>query len=67
MLEGVRKAGGEAEYIHLPSYHIEGCIGCEKCRKEKRCTQFFDGMQLLYPKIEKRMVLSWDRRHTITT
>ncbi|WP_020611708.1 flavodoxin family protein [Sediminispirochaeta bajacaliforniensis] len=53
MLEGVQKAGGEAEYIHLPSYHIEGCIGCEKCRKEKRCAQFFDGMQLLYPKIEK--------------
>ncbi len=53
MLEGAGEAGSEVEYIHLPSYHIEGCIGCERCRKDKTCTQFLDGMHLLYPKIEK--------------
>lgn len=51
MLRGAQEAGATVEYIHLRSFHIEGCIGCEKCRKDKTCTQFFDGMHLLYPKI----------------
>lgn len=53
MLEGVRQQGAEVESIHLRSYHIEPCIGCEKCRKDKTCTQFFDGMHLLYEKLER--------------
>lgn len=53
MLRGAQSAGASVEYIHLPSFHIEGCIGCERCRKDKTCTQFFDGMHLLYPKIEQ--------------
>lgn len=53
MLDGCRQEGAEIEYIHLPSYHIEGCVGCERCRKDKTCTKFFDGMHLLYGKLEK--------------
>jgi multimeric flavodoxin WrbA len=53
MLRGAAESGSTTEYIHLPSYHIEGCIGCERCRMDKTCTQFFDGMHLLYEKIER--------------
>lgn len=53
MIEGAQQAGADAEYVHLKSYHIEGCIGCEQCRRDKTCTQFYDGMHLLYPKIEE--------------
>ncbi|MEA5032234.1 MAG: flavodoxin family protein [Sphaerochaeta sp.] len=51
LLQGAQEAGAHVENIHLRSYHIEGCIGCERCRKDKTCTQFFDGMHLLYPKL----------------
>ncbi|MGM0432047.1 MAG: flavodoxin family protein [Spirochaetota bacterium] len=53
MIEGAQHSGAETEYIHLKKYHIEGCIGCEQCRRDKTCTQFYDGMHLLYPKIEE--------------
>ncbi len=53
MLQGAADAGAETRYVHLPSYQIAGCIGCERCRKDKICTQFYDGMHLLYPQIEE--------------
>jgi multimeric flavodoxin WrbA len=53
MLKGSEHAGAEIKFIHLPSYHIENCIGCERCRKDKTCTTFFDGMHLLYPLINE--------------
>ena len=53
MLKGAQEGGADIELIHLSDFHIEGCIGCEKCRKDKTCTQFYDGMHLLYPKIEQ--------------
>jgi len=53
MLRGAESAGAEITFIHLPSYHIENCIGCERCRKDKTCTQFFDGMHLLYPLLDE--------------
>ncbi len=40
-------------YIHLHSLQINVCIGCEKCRKDKTCTQFNDDMNLLYPLLEE--------------
>lgn len=53
MLKGATDAGAETHYVHLKSYQIAGCIGCEQCRKDKTCTQFYDGMHLLYPLIEE--------------
>lgn len=50
-LEGAASLGAEVEAAHLSQYRIEPCVGCEKCRKDKICTKFQDGMQLLYPKI----------------
>jgi len=52
ILAGAEHAGASTEEVQLSSFSIEGCIGCERCRKDKTCTQFFDGMHLLYPKIE---------------
>jgi multimeric flavodoxin WrbA len=51
MLLGARQAGASTEEVQIRDYHIEPCIGCERCRKDELCTGIFDGMQLLYPKI----------------
>ena len=53
MLKGAIEEGAEVTYIHLPSLHIEGCIGCERCRKDKTCTKHKDDMQQLYPLIDE--------------
>lgn len=37
--------------VHLRDYRYEPCVGCEKCRKDKICTRFNDGMTLLYPEL----------------
>jgi len=50
-LEGASIAQAKVEYLDLSTYHIQECIGCEKCRIAKTCTQFNDGMQLIYPKV----------------
>lgn len=39
--------------VHLRDYRYEPCVGCERCRKDKICTKFNDGMTLLYPKIQE--------------
>lgn len=50
--EGLAQEGIAAETVHLPAYAIHPCIGCEQCRRDKTCTRFYDGMHLLYKKIE---------------
>ena len=51
ILQGVRGSKISTEHIHLRDIHYQGCIGCERCRKDKICTGLRDGMSLLYPKI----------------
>jgi len=53
ILKGAKEGGAEVKYIHLPSLHIEGCIGCERCRKDSTCTKHKDDMQQLYPLIDE--------------
>ncbi len=53
MLDGVMEVGAKVEHIRLQSYHIEPCVGCERCRSDKTCTRFMDGMHLLYGKLEE--------------
>jgi len=53
ILSGARESGIPTERIFLRDYAISPCIGCEKCRKDLTCTQFHDGMTLLYPKVEE--------------
>ncbi len=57
ILAGAEACGAETETVHLGEYAVSGCIGCERCRRDKTCTQFYDGMHLLYPKVEAADVL----------
>jgi len=52
LLQGARD-GAATEEIQLRDYQFQPCIGCERCRKDKRCTGLQDGMQLIYPKIRE--------------
>ncbi|MDF1554317.1 MAG: flavodoxin family protein [Deferrisomatales bacterium] len=60
-----RSAGASMELVHLRDYVIQPCVGCEQCRKDLTCTRFYDGMHLLYPKIEqaKGLVLGSPTHH----
>ncbi len=51
ILKGVENLEIESTSIHLRDYIYQSCIGCEKCRKDKKCTGLNDGMTLLYPEI----------------
>ena len=53
LLKGARDSGANTEEIQLRNYQFQGCIGCERCRKDERCTGLQDGMQLIYPKIQE--------------
>jgi multimeric flavodoxin WrbA len=51
MLKAVAEHKIAAERFHLRDIQYQGCIGCERCRKDKICTGLKDGMSLLYPDI----------------
>ena len=51
ILKGAKGEGVAVEEIRLRDYQFQSCIGCERCRKDKRCTGLQDGMQLIYPSI----------------
>jgi multimeric flavodoxin WrbA len=53
LLKGARGEGVDTEEVQLRDYQFQSCIGCEQCRKDKRCTGLQDGMQLLYPRIRQ--------------
>ncbi len=56
ILKGARNEA-VIEEVQLRDYQFQPCIGCERCRKDKRCTGLQDGMQLIYPKIEEALGL----------
>jgi multimeric flavodoxin WrbA len=41
----------ECSLVQLRDVQFQGCIGCEKCRKDKICTGLNDGMSLIYSEI----------------
>jgi len=53
LLKGARDEAVATEEIQLRDYQFQGCTGCERCRKDGRCTGLQDGMQLIYPKIRE--------------
>jgi multimeric flavodoxin WrbA len=53
VLKGAGEAGAATEEVQLRDYQFQGCIGCERCRKDEECTGLNDGMQLIYPKIRQ--------------
>ncbi|MCD6567343.1 MAG: flavodoxin family protein [Dehalococcoidia bacterium] len=53
LLKGARDESVAAREIQLRDYQFQACIGCERCRKDKRCIGLQDGMQLIYPEIRE--------------
>jgi multimeric flavodoxin WrbA len=51
ILKGVAENKILAENLQLRAFQYQGCIGCERCRKDKICTGLKDGMSLIYPDI----------------
>lgn len=51
MLSGAARENLSATDLYLRDIQFQGCIGCEKCRKDKICTGIKDGMSSLYPDI----------------
>lgn len=51
VLKGVSQENIECGSIQLRNIQFQGCIGCEKCRKDKICTGLIDGMSLIYSQI----------------
>ena len=51
MLAGAASRKVKAHGLHLRDVSLQGCIGCERCRKDKICTGLTDGMSVLYPEI----------------
>lgn len=51
ILSGADQEEIPTKSINLRSINFQGCIGCEKCRKDKICTGLIDGMSLLYNEI----------------
>ncbi|NOY86745.1 MAG: flavodoxin family protein [Deltaproteobacteria bacterium] len=53
ILAGASERGADTEVLYLSSMEISSCIGCERCRKDKVCTQFADDLTPYYPKIRR--------------
>ena len=51
VLAGVHQEKLECSLVQLRNIQFQGCIGCEKCRKDKICTGINDGMSLIYSEI----------------
>ena len=51
ILSGAARENIPSVYLNLTSIQFQGCIGCEKCRKDKICTGLVDGMSLAYNQI----------------
>ncbi|HDI61125.1 MAG TPA: flavodoxin family protein [Desulfobacteraceae bacterium] len=52
IVEGAASVGQAMAVVQLRDVLVLPCIGCERCRRDKRCTGRTDAMQLLYPLIE---------------
>ena len=48
VLAGVSQEKIDCNLVQLRDIQFQGCIGCEKCRKDKICTGLTDGMSLVY-------------------
>lgn len=51
ILSGAQQEDIETNSVNLRTIQFQGCLGCEKCRKDKICTGIVDGMSLLYGEI----------------
>jgi multimeric flavodoxin WrbA len=51
IMSGVTREKVISDHLNLTKVQFQGCIGCERCRKDQRCTGLIDGMSVLYDQI----------------
>ena len=51
ILRAVASEKVETASLQLRDISYQGCIGCERCRKDKMCTGLQDGMSMIYQEI----------------
>jgi multimeric flavodoxin WrbA len=51
IISGVDKYQLDSAILQLRDVQYQGCIGCERCRKDKICTGLQDGMSFIYKDI----------------
>ena len=49
ILAGAMQERIDSDMVNLTDVQFQGCIGCERCRRDKICTGLMDGMAQLYP------------------
>lgn len=52
LMAGARGSGATTDIVQLRDHDFAPCIGCERCRQDKRCTGLDDGMRSVYEKLE---------------
>lgn len=59
IISGASRENVPSTALYLRNIQFQGCLGCEKCRKDKICTGLIDGMSLIYKDItaSKGMIL----------
>jgi multimeric flavodoxin WrbA len=51
ILSGISEENIPSNQLNVTGIQFKGCIGCEKCRKDKICTGLIDGMSMIYNQI----------------
>jgi len=51
IIVGASQENVTSEHLNLSKLQFQGCIGCERCRKDKICTGLIDGMSIVYQNI----------------
>lgn len=51
IISGVARENLAADALNLTKLKFQGCIGCEKCRKDKICTGLNDDLSSVYDKV----------------
>ncbi len=51
ILKGVQSEKVTTETVQLRNVMFQPCVGCEKCRKDRICTNITDGMTNIYPNL----------------
>jgi multimeric flavodoxin WrbA len=51
IIAGLTQKNIPSERVNLTNIQFQGCIGCERCRKDKICTGQIDGMSVIYNRI----------------
>jgi len=57
ILQGVTEAGHNGNKIYLYEYTIGPCVDCRRCKSGRLVCTLKDGMQSLYPEIDRADVL----------